>query len=257
MRRIGNVFAGAALLLWAVGFLTAVPSQAQNKGQTGQNQAQSGQGQSGQGQSGQVKGSFQGGIQQTPWFNNPDIRQQFKMNDDQFNRLNSAYQEAWNRYQKGTGQLDKTLTDDQRRQRMGELEQGFYKDFSAATNNIISDPQQRQRYNQLDLQYRGYGAFNDPTLTERLKLTPEQRAKFNEFGQDWSKRMNELGTTYQTDREGANKRFSKMQGEMGERINSVLTPEQQKTWRQMTGDPYNFSPNVYFQANAGTSGGKK
>lgn len=42
-----------------------------------------------------------GGPGQTPWFNNPAVRQQLQLNDSQFDRLNSGYRDAWNRYNQG------------------------------------------------------------------------------------------------------------------------------------------------------------
>jgi hypothetical protein len=71
--------------------------------------------------------------------------------------------------------------------------------------------------------------------------------------------MNDLGRTYQTDREGATKQFNEMRTQFGERLNTVLTPEQQKSWQQMTGEPYQFQPSVYFQTGtaAGPGGAKE
>ena len=34
---------------------------------------------------------FNNGMRQTPWFSNPNIRQQLQLNDDQFNQLNKGY----------------------------------------------------------------------------------------------------------------------------------------------------------------------
>jgi Spy/CpxP family protein refolding chaperone len=87
-------------------------------------------------------------------------------------------------------------------------------------------------------------------------LTPEQRQKIGQYGEEWHNQMNELGRTYTTDRDGATRRFNEMRKESGERINSILTPEQQKLWQQMTGESYRFQPSTYFQTGAGpgTSG---
>jgi len=200
----------------------------------------------------QPNGTQQGGRQQTPWFAAPEVRQQFKLNDDQFSQLNRAYQDSWSRYQKSINELDKNLTPDQRNERMRELNQGFQKEFSNSTNNVFNNPEQRQRYNQLNWQYRGYGAFEDPTVAEQLKLTPEQRTKLSSFNQDWNRQMTELAPSYQTNRDDATNRFTKMRSEMGSRINTVLTPEQQRTWQQMVGETYNFPPSVYFSGQQNT-----
>ena len=133
---------------------------------------------------------------------------------------------------------------------MGELQQGFSKGFSTTTNEVFTDPQQRQRYNQLYLQYQGYNAFSDPAVQEKLNLTAEQRQKLGQNGQEWHKQMSELGRTYETDREGTTKKYIELRTQSGERISTILTPEQTKSWQQMTGETYQFPPNVYFQTGA-------
>jgi hypothetical protein len=63
---------------------------------------------------------------------------------------------------------------------------------------------------------------------------------------------------YQTNPGQATKQFENLQGQSADRINSVLTPQQQTTWQMMTGAPYTFSPDIYFKSNANaTPGGKK
>jgi hypothetical protein len=212
---------------------------------------------SGQPPAGQGPSMFQGGIQQSPWFNSPAVRQQLNMTNDQFNHLNTAHQNAWKQYQQGINGLDKNLSDDQRQQRIRDLEQNYYNSFSNSANSVFTDAQQRQRYNQLYWQYRGYGAFDDSAVANKLNLTPDQRAKLNQYRQDWSQQMNELGPLYQSDRDQAAKQFNTMQNQAGKNLNTLLTPEQQKTWQQMTGEPYTFHPEAYFQTNVPGSTGKK
>jgi len=239
----------ATTLVWSTAGYAQQANQNQNQPNQNQNQQNQNQGNKGaQGQTG-----AQGSIGQTPWFSDQGIRQQFKWNDDTYNRMNTAYQKAYGTYQQEYNRLG-NLSGQERQQRMSELQNNFWKNFSSSTGDIITDPQQRQRYNQLYLQYRGYGAFEDPMIAQKLNLTDEQRQKLRQFGNEWNTQMGTLGQSYQTDREGASKRFQQMQSQTGERINSVLTPEQQRTWREMTGESYQFQPNVYFQGS--TSGSK-
>lgn len=247
----------ALALVWS----TSAYSQQQNQQNQNQNQQNQNQNQNqNQGNKSSTQGStqgsvgMQGSIGQTPWFADQSIRQQFKWNDDQYNRLNTAYQKSYSSYQQELNRLN-SLPAEQRQQRMSELQGNFWKDFSTTTNEVITDPQQRQRYNQLYLQYRGYGAFEDPMIAQKLNLTDEQRQKLRQFGTEWSTQMGTLGQSYRTDREGATKRFQQMQSQSGERINSVLTPEQQRSWREMTGESYQFQPGVYFQGSTSGSTG--
>lgn len=225
------VWAGLATLV-ACGLLEAQQQGQAQKGQSGNTAGQKG-------------GS--GAISQTPWFGDQGIRKQLNLNDEQFNRLNKAYGEAWGGYQKGMKQLGTDLNDADRRQRTGALETNFYKSFSSGANDVFTDPAQRQRFNQLSLQYRGYGALSDPMVQEKLNLTSEQRQKLEQFNREWTTQMNDVNRAYQTDREDGTRRFTEMRKQMNERINSLLNPQQQQTWRQLTGDSYDFQPGVYFQ----------
>jgi hypothetical protein len=99
----------------------------------------------------------------------------------------------------------------------------------------------------LYLQYQGYTAFNDPTIQQTLKLTDGQRQQMTQYGQEWNRQMGTVHQAYQTDPIGATKRYNDMVQQNNQRFNSVLNQQQQQTWRQMTGAPYNFAPGVYFQ----------
>jgi hypothetical protein len=89
-------------------------------------------------------------------------------------------------------------------------------------------------------------------VQEKLNLTADQRQKLGQQGQEWNKQMNTFGAGYKNDPEGTTKKYNEMRTQNGERINSVLTPDQQKAYQQMTGKSYNFQPSVYFQSGAGT-----
>jgi len=217
------------------------------QGQKGQ-QGQAGQGTQGQqGQPGQgTQGTNYSTINQTPWFGDPATRNYLKMNDDQFNQLNKAYTNSWTTYQKGLSSLSPDLTPEQRANRMNELQRDFYNSFSNYSNKVINDPASQQRFNQLYLQYRGYDALLDPTVQQRLNLTADQRAQLAAQNQQWNQFMGTWNQSYANDPTAASNRFNEMRQQNQQRLNTILTPEQQRTWQQMTGEPYTFSPNTYY-----------
>ena len=241
MRRITRI-----ALTGFVAVLSSAPVEAQQQGQGPQGQAQKAPAAQG---AGTQEGGYNRGIGRTPWFNNLEIRHQFKLTDEQYNQLNKGYAESYGQYQQGMQNLGKDLTAEQRAQKMGEMHQGFNKTFSTTANEVFTDPQQRSRYDQLYLQYQGYNAFADPTVQQKLNLTSEQRQQIGQYGQEWHQQMDDLGRTYQTDREDTTTKYNEMRKQSGERMNTVLTPEQRTSWQQMTGETYNFQPNSYFQAN--------
>jgi len=221
-------------------------------------QGQPGQaGQAGKGGAGQ-KGSWNT-ISQTPWFSDQSIQKQLNLKNEQSGQLNKAYSQAWNNYQSGLKELNSKsdLSAEDRAKRTRELESNFYKSFSTSAEDALSDPALRQRFNQMSWQYRGYGAFNDPMIQEKLNLTPEQRQKLNQYNQEWTTQMNELNGAFSKDQNAANKQYTEMHRQFDERLKSVLNEQQLSTYRQLTGEPYNFPPSAYFSSarqGSGTSG---
>lgn len=192
-------------------------------------------------------GTF-GGIQQSPWFSNPSIRQQLQLNDDQYKRMNQSYRQAWNRYNQGLTGLDKNLAEQQRMQRYQDLNGGFYKDFSGGINEVFPDKTARQRYNQMDWQYRGYGAFNDADVQKQLSLNEEQRQKFSQYDREWNTQLNNWRREFPSDRNGVANRFRESRREFQNRVNSTLTPEQRTMWSDMSGKPFEFPVDIYLQS---------
>jgi hypothetical protein len=237
MNRIRKVVRACAVATIAVGIASNASVQAQVKIQQGLPQ------------------TTPGGINPTPWFSNPEVRQHLNLNDSQYGGLNKAYGSAWANYQKGLNSIDKNLSPAEQQQRVRELQQGFYRNFAPERNKYLTDAAQRQRYEQIQRQYQGFGAFNDPAVADQLKLTPAQRDQLNQHQRDWYAQMNKLGSTYQTDRQQTTGQYTRLQAQNANRINSVLTPEQQAMWGRMIGNPYSFTPDVYFGANAKTIGG--
>jgi hypothetical protein len=184
----------------------------------------------------------------TPWFGDQVVRQQLNLTNDQFNALQRAYNQAWSRYQTELGQVGRySPTDAQRIKKMSDLQASFYQNLNGAVDRSITNPQQRQRYNQLYLQYQGYNAFSDPGVQQNLNLTSEQREKLNQYGQDWNRQMAALQQAYQTNPAAATLRYNQLMQQQAQRYSSVLTPQQQQMWQEMTGQPYTFPAGTYFE----------
>src|SRR5690348_7906681 len=80
------------------------------------------------------------GIGRTPWFNDPVVRRELRINDTQYDRLVRDYNQSWEAYNKGVTELKKDLTDEQRRQRMHELSSSFYGNFSKSLDDVFTEP---------------------------------------------------------------------------------------------------------------------
>jgi hypothetical protein len=101
------------------------------------------------------------------------------------------------------------------------------------------------RDDQLQLQFQGFGAFDDPSIQQRLQLTDQQRVRLERLQQDWKQRMSNLGANFASNR-NSRASFNELRREAGDRISEILTDEQRRKWSEMLGDPYDFPPTAYF-----------
>lgn len=185
-------------------------------------------------------------ISQTPWFNSPSVRNELQLKDNQFDTLNQNYRRAWNRYHEGASRLAPTLTPEQRQLQLAELRNQFRKDFAHGLDAVISTPSDRQRYHQLDWQYQGYGAFEDPAVVDKLNLSNAQRRKFDQFGRDWHHQFNNWRRSYPHNQQRVGRQLEEGRRQMWDDINATLTPEQREKWREMIGKRYEFEPDAFF-----------
>jgi hypothetical protein len=195
------------------------------------------------------------GISQTPFFTDSAARRQLNLNNNQFNALNRAHQNAYSRYNQAVRQLDPNLTEQQREQHLQQLQAQFNQDLSGTVNTTLTDPQTRSRFDQLNRQFMGFNAFNDPTIRRQLNLTPQQVRQLRTLSNNWRQQLqqfrrgagNDLGAIDQN-------QFAQLQQQAMAQLNGVLTPEQQQLWSQQIGQPVSFSPNVFFGADDTGSG---
>ena len=193
-----------------------------------------------------------GGIQSTPWFSDLTARKELQLSDQQHEELSRGYGRAYQDYERGLKDIDPNLTGVEASDRRRALANRFYQDFSQSAETVFRDPQNIRRYNQLDLQYRGYNAFHDPLVRQKLDLTDEQRQKFNRYEQNWNDRMSRLHRDYSNDPDQVLKQFNENRMEYQNNLNTVFTPEQRRAWETMIGNSYQFSPDVYFGSTSTT-----
>lgn len=191
-------------------------------------------------QAGRANGNF-GGIAQRPFFADPGARQQLNLNDNQYQGLNQAYQQAWNRYSEGMNRLDRNLNEQQRQQELQRLQSEFDRNFNRTLDTTFTDPTFRQRYNQLNWQYQGLEAFNDPSVRQQLNLTSQQQRQLRQLQADWRRRMQRGGRTGDNNRAGMTAaELQQMRQQYQTQLNSLLTPQQQQIWNGMVGQPYQY-----------------
>jgi hypothetical protein len=224
-----------------------------------------------------------GGINPTPFFSDPGVRQQLNLNDTQFNNVNRAYLNAFNRYNQsvqGLGALNPntnainsrreqlqdfrsrinnpnlnnnpnatagtTNAAEQRARQLQAFENRFNSDFSPMVDQTFTDPRLRRRYDQLYRQYLGFNNFNDPTIQRQLNLTTEQRQQLRQLTSDWRRQMMDWRRGLRADDPAAQQQWMQFRNQYNDQLNAILTPQQQQLWLSLMGQPYEFPYTVYF-----------
>ena len=175
-----------------------------------------------------------------PWYGQAGVRQQLKLTDEQYNRLNQTYTNAYSGYNSAVSPAD-GLTEAQRQERMRQGTTTFYKNLDTSYQGVLT-PEQQQRYSQLWSQYRGYDALLDANNAQKLKLTDAQIQSLRKYDQEYHQQMSRYNSQYGTNRDDAIQGYNTLQPRVAEQVNSVLTPEQRRQWTEMTGAPYRFEP---------------
>lgn len=261
------------------------------------------------GANGQMNNPY--GFGRTPFFADPGARQQLGLNNNQYNQLNRAYQQALQRYNTGAvgqngsaagataqtgaaasraaananGQSNLTIdgnTDDRRTpndrqspaaerraERLQNLQarrnanatqqrtqqpdrfgnRSLDNDFDGVVDSTFTDPAMRQRFNQLNWQYQGPAAFNNRQIQQQLNLTAQQRQQLRSLAGEWRQQLLNARRDNRTNLTA--EQFEALRNRFNQRLNTVLTPEQQRMWTQMIGEPYDFPVTAYFPQNAG------
>jgi hypothetical protein len=261
-----------------------------------------------------------------PWFADPGARRQLNMNNSQFNRLNQAYQNALQRYNRGIGTLStnsglttnsqaglttntptgannsipvNTPAETQENQSGLQVQEGvdgtvptqtvvpptapqtaqaraaqqaqaraaqqqaqarasmtpeqfanqFNTDFNNSVNGILTDPAMRNRFNQLDLQFRGLNAFNDSTIQRQMNLTGDQRRDLRQLSGQFRRDLLELRRNARTNPTAVQQDFVELQARYNNQLNQILNAQQQQIWSQLTGNQFQFPFTAFFPPN--------
>jgi hypothetical protein len=176
----------------------------------------------------------------TPWFYNENIRRELNITNDQYSKLQQGYQQLYTRVGPNLVTIEK-LPPAEQAPRYQQWTTTMSTDFGKTAAEILNE-QQMNRWRQLELQHRGYGSFYDAAVRQRLNLTQTQERQLDLLAQQYGKDMAEIYKLGATDRDTALRRYEALRKANAESMNNVLTPQQQRAWAVMTGQPFNVAP---------------
>jgi Spy/CpxP family protein refolding chaperone len=184
-------------------------------------------------QQGRGFGMFGGGA---ALLTNKGVQKELKVTDEQASKLDTFAQEMRDK-QREQFEKFRDIPKDERREKMQEMTRTMNAELLKGLGNILH-PEQVKRFEQIQLQQAGPAAFMMPRAQEGLKLTDDQKSKVREINDELGQSMRGLAQDFQSDREGAMKKFAEMRKQAAEKALGVLTDEQKKTWKELTGEPF-------------------
>lgn len=179
------------------------------------------------GASGQEPGRFfGGGGGEALLLTQASVQKELKLNDDQTKRVTELVEKQREGFQ---GLRD--LSREERREKM----EAQRKASQTAVAEILNAEQQ-SRLKQISLQQRGAWAIEDPEVASVLGLSAEQKDKIAEIREDVFDELRDLRE--QGGGEGAREKFAELRKSGGERVEAVLSTDQQKKWKELQGPEF-------------------
>jgi hypothetical protein len=165
---------------------------------------------------------------------NGGVQKELKMDKDQVEKVTQAVTKFRDDHK---DELDKVRDPNLSREERAEV----MKKVSEASQKMLADvlkPEQRKRLRQIQLQQQGIIAFADPEVLKALNLTDEQKEKLKAVNDEARQKMQDIFQKAAGDRQEAMKQMAELRKENLASAMKILTDEQKKSWKELTGEPF-------------------
>lgn len=163
-----------------------------------------------------------------------EIQKELQLTEDQIKQLQEAAQSmrpSRESMEPFMTRMRDAQTDEERTKVREEMSASFEKQRKDGEAKLwgLLDDKQSARLKQLQLQENGYRQLTDDETAKQLKLTEEQLQKIKELEEQRSDARRELG------RRASSEEREKVNQEFDQKIESLLSKDQQSQWKQMLG----------------------
>jgi len=185
---------------------------------------------------GQGRGGFGGGMGGGAAFlMAPNVQKDLKLTDNQIGKVQETLRDIREKHADDYAAL-RDASPEERQAKMRTLNETVSEEVKKA---LALTSEQSTRYDQISLQTRGFQAFADPTVASRLKLTDDQKSQIREIAE--SSRGAFAGgfnkDASEEERAAAREKMASTQRSNMAKVQALLTDDQKKSWKEMTGDP--------------------
>jgi hypothetical protein len=167
---------------------------------------------------------------------NASVQAELKLEDTQKDKAKEFASKAMEKMRE-VGQQLQGLEGEERAKKQQEIGKEMNESALKAFGEFLK-PEQITRIKQISYQQRGAGALVDPEVAKKLNLTDSQKSDIDSIVQESRTQMRELRQQFQDDREGAMKKMTEIRKESLEKASAKLNDEQQKTWKELIGSPF-------------------
>lgn len=167
---------------------------------------------------------------------NKGVQKELKLTDDQVQKV-EALASSLRDSMRDRFQSLQDVPQEERGAKMQALMREVNEETNGKLKGIFSK-EQMARYEQISLQTQGVNAFLNPDVQAKLKLTDDQKGKIRSLVEDMQGQMREVFQEFQNDREGATRKLTEMRKAVNDKAMNVLTDDQKKTWKELTGEPF-------------------
>jgi membrane protein involved in colicin uptake len=184
-------------------------------------------------------GGFGGGGNPAQLMANKSVQEELKMTDDQVKKATKFQEDMRPKMQEAFQKLQ-GVKPEEFREKMAEAMKPLNEEAEKFAKDTLK-PEQMKRLKQIQLQQEGVAALTKDEVKKELKLDDKQATQLKALADDFTKERGEIMRNAGRDpekRAEAQKKVTELTKETMTKVNKVLKEDQQKTWKDMVGTPF-------------------
>jgi len=168
---------------------------------------------------------------------NTGVQKELKLTPEQVEKVTAITTEMREKYGPQMRELFQQGEDGQAKIR--EISRTMTTEMNKALADVIKADQMK-RYKEIELQQRGVNALLDEETGKALKVTEAQKTKLEEIQKNLTQSQRELfqEAGQGGDRQALMAKMTTLRTQAMEQASALLSDDQKKTWKEMTGTPY-------------------
>jgi Spy/CpxP family protein refolding chaperone len=171
---------------------------------------------------------------------NEGVQKELKLDKEVADKVRDAVQKVQAKYRDDFAKL-RDLPQEERGPKTQALSRTVNEETLKAVGDILK-PDQLKRLKQIELQQAGVQAFSRPEVQKALNLTDEQKQKIRTIAEESGREMRELfGAGNPAE---ARDKIAELRKKTTEKIQGVLTADQKRSWKELTGEPFELRLNA-------------